>query len=320
MPGLPERITERLRIPVIAAPMLAVSGPDLVTATCAAGVIGAFPTANAGSADQLDQWLSNIATRARGAAPTFAPWAANVIMRSPRLREDLAVLVDHRIPIVITSVGSPEPVVEALHAVGTTVFSDVASLHHVRRALDAGADGLILLAAGAGGQSGHLNPFAFVRAVREFYGGPVVLAGGLCDGHALRAAQVLGCDLGYVGTPFIATRESMASPDYQRLLVESSLDDIVLTRAFTGLPTNMLVSSIVAAGFDPDRLDEQVTPAQSRQLYGGSDTPRKWIDLHSAGHSVSSVHAVMGAGELVAKLAAEYAAAHPADARTPSSG
>ncbi len=306
MSGLPEGIASRLRIPAIVAPMLTVSGPELVAAACAAGVIGAFPTANAGSGAQLDEWLSEIGADASQMAS--APYAANVIMRSPRLDEDVEMLLHHRVPIVITSVGSPERVAEALHGIGTLVLADVSTLSHARRAISTGAHGLVLLTAGAGGQSGHLNAFAFVRAVREFFDGPLVLAGGVCDGYALRAAQILGCDLGYLGTPFIATAESMASPDYKHMLVESSLDDVVLTKAFTGLPTNMLAPSIVAAGLDPDRIDEQVTPAQSRDLYGhnADGGPRKWIDLYSAGHSVSAVHAVTTARDLVINVARQY--------------
>ncbi|MGV0795527.1 nitronate monooxygenase [Mycolicibacterium elephantis] len=304
-----ENFVRRLRIPAIAAPMLTVSGPELVAATCAAGVIGAFPTANADSPSQLDEWLCTIA--ARSSRLKSAPYAANVIMRSPRLDDDLEVLIRHRVPIVITSVGSPEPVVAALHDAGALLLADVATLNHAHRAISAGADGLVLLSAGAGGQSGHVNAFAFVRAVREFFQGPVILAGGVCDGYALRAAQVLGCDLAYIGTPFIATNESMASADYKRMLVDSSLDDVVLTKAFTGLPTNMLTPSIVAAGLDPARLDEQVTQAKSRELYGRTSGAgaRKWVDLHSAGHSVSAVHATTSVSDLVAKLAREYDAA-----------
>jgi len=309
MPALPASIASRLRIPAIAAPMLTVSGPELVAAACAAGVIGAFPTANANSVAQLDEWLSAIADSTAGTAN--APCAANLIMRSPRLDDDVEALIRHEVPIVITSVGSPEPVVAALHAVGTVILADVATVQHARHAIAAGADGLVLLSAGAGGQTGHANAFAFPRAIREFFDGPLVLAGGVCDGYALRAAIVLGCDLGYVGTPFIATAESMASLDYKRMLVECSLDDIVLTRAFTGLPTSMLAPSIVAAGLNPARLDEQVTPAQSRELYGGPDAgmSKRWVGVRSAGHSVSAVHSVTSVPELVSKFDREYRAA-----------
>lgn len=318
MPGLPENIASRLRIPAIAAPMLTVSGPDLVAAACAAGVIGAFPTANAESVDQLDDWLFFIEDRA--AAVASAPCAANVIMRSPRLEHDVETLIRHRVPIVITSVGSPAPVVAALHTAGTLVLADVATVQHARQAVAAGADGLILLCGGAGGQTGHANALTFPRAIRQFFDGPLILAGGVCDGHALRAALVLGCDLGYIGTPFIATGESMASPGYKQMLVECSLDDIVLTKAFTGLPTNMLAPSIRAAGLDPARLDELVSPAQSTELYGPGNPSRRWVDLRSAGHSVSAVHAVTSVRGLVSKLEREYRAALGADAGPPSPG
>jgi nitronate monooxygenase len=308
MQRLPTAIASQLRIPAIAAPMLTVSGPELVAAACNAGVIGAFPTANAKSVADLDEWLSAVA--ARTAANASAPWAANLIMRSPRLDSDTEVLVRHRAPIVITSVGSPAPVIAALHAAGTIVLADVATVEHAHRAVAAGADGLVLLSAGAGGQTGHVNTLAFPRAIREFFDGPVVLAGGVCDGYALRAALVLGCDLGYIGTPFIATNESMASPAYKQMLVDCSLDDVVLTRAFTGLPTNMLAPSIVAAGLDPAQLDNQVSPAEAAELYGGAGVhSRRWVDLHSAGHSVSAIHAVRSVEELVSKLEHEYHAA-----------
>ncbi|WP_232232084.1 NAD(P)H-dependent flavin oxidoreductase [Mycobacterium triplex] len=288
--------------------MLTVSGPELVAAACNAGLIGAFPTANAKSVAHLDEWLSAVERRTES-GPS-APWAANLIMRSPRLQGDIEVLVRHRAPIVITSVGSPAPVIAELHAAGTVVLADVATVEHAHRAVAAGADGLVLLSAGAGGQTGHANALAFPRAIREFFDGPMVLAGGVCDGYALRAAVVLGCDLGYIGTPFIATNESMASPAYKQMLVDCSLDDVVLTRAFTGLPTNMLTPSIVAAGLDPTQLDNLVSPAEAKELYGGPGAqPRRWADLHSAGHSVSAVHAVRSVAELVSELEREYRAA-----------
>jgi nitronate monooxygenase len=302
--ALPARLADRLRLPVIAAPMLRVSGPDLVVAACRAGVIGAFPTANARTVTELDDWLTDIAART---GPAAAPCAANLIMRSPRLAEDLAVLVERRVELVIASVGSPAPVVGPLHEAGALVFADVATLRHAERAVAAGADGLILLTAGAGGQTGWMNPFAFVRAVRAFYPGPVVLAGGVGDGTALRAARTLGADLAYMGTAFIATRESMAAPEYKRMLVDATLDDVVLTRAFTGLPSSMLAPAIRAAGLDPATLDETVTPAGAAQLYGhGGIGPRRWSEVWSAGHSVSSVSGVPTAAELVERVRTEY--------------
>lgn len=196
---------------------------------------------------------------------------------------------------------------DPLHEIGCLVFADVATVAHARKASAAGVDGLVLLTAGAGGQTGWLNPFAFTRAVRAFFDGPVVLAGGISDGHALRAAITLGCDLGYMGTRFIATRESMASDWYRSMLVESTADDIVLTSAFTGLPSSMLVPSIRAAGMDPAQLDERITPANAAQLYGASaDGPRRWQNILSAGHTVSAVNRVCSAAELVEELASEF--------------
>src|SRR6478609_8520750 len=208
------RFRDRLRLPLIAAPMFLVSGVELVVAACRNGVIGSFPTVNCRSPEQLDEWLGEIEQRLRRHAdesgrPT-APICANLIVHrsNARLEQDLKVLLRHRPEIVITSVGSPAPVLTPLHDAGALVFADVGSIRHAERAVAAGVDGLVLLTAGAGGQTGWLNPFAFVRAVRAFFDGLVVLAGGVSDGVALRAADVLGCDLAYMGTKFIATRES----------------------------------------------------------------------------------------------------------------
>ena len=315
---LPERIARRLRLPLIAAPMLHVSGVDLVVAACRNGVIGAFPTANARSSAQLDQWLTDIAARLLAppepAAPDeAAPCCPNLIMRSPRLADDLACLVAHRVELVITSVGSPAPAVAALHGVGCLVLADVATLKHARQAIAAGVDGLVLLGAGAGGQTGWLNPLAFVRALRAEYDGLLVLAGGISDGVALRAAQVLGADLAYMGTRFIATRESLADDAYRRMLVDATADDVLLTRAFTGLPTSMLTPAIRRAGLDPATLDETVSPASAAEMFGGaaragSSTggPHRWRDIWSAGHSVSGVRAVQTVQALVAEVAREF--------------
>ena len=310
---LPDRIARRLRLPLIAAPMLHVSGVDLVVAACRNGVIGAFPTANARHTAQLDQWLSEIAARLLAAPEPAAPCCPNLIMRSPRLADDLACLVAHRVELVITSVGSPAPAVAALHGVGCLVLADVATLKHARQAMAAGVDGLVLLGAGAGGQTGWLNPLAFVRALRAEYDGLLVLAGGISDGVALRAAQVLGCDLACMGTRFIATRESLADNPYRTMLVESSADDVLLTRAFTGLPTSMLIPAIRRAGLDPATLDETVSPASAAQMFGGAshdggaaDSPRRWRDIWSAGHSVSGVRSVQTVEALVAEVAQEF--------------
>lgn len=309
---LPDTITTRLRLPLIAAPMLRVSGVDLVTAACRAGVIGAFPTANARSVEELDAWLGQIERNVADLGRPAAPHCPNLIIRQPRFKDDLGCLVRHKVEMVITSVGSPAAAVAPLHDIGCLVFADIASLRHAEKALEAGADGLILLTAGAGGQTGWANPFAFVRAVRAMFDGPIVLAGGVTDGASLAAARVLGCDLAYMGTGFIATRESMASDAYRQMLVDSTLDDVMLTRAFTGLDASMLRPSIVAAGLDPVNLDESVSEARAKEKFGGKnadDGPRRWIEVWSAGHSVSGVRAITSVAGLVDDLAAQYEAA-----------
>jgi nitronate monooxygenase len=313
------RFRDRLNLPLIAAPMFLVSGVDLVVAACRNGVIGAFPTVNCRSSEQLDGWLSDIEVRLqrhsdRGGKAS-APICPNLIVHrsNARLTQDLQVLLRHKPEIVITSVGSPAPVLAALHNAGALVFADVASIRHAERAIAVGADGLVLLTAGAGGQTGWLNPFVFVRAVRAFFDGPIVLAGGIGDGHALRAAQALGCDLAYMGTKFIATRESMADARYKEMLVASSADDILLTTAFTGLQTNMLRPSIVAADLDPDDLPQRgaIDIAQDIDIGAREARPKRWRDIWSAGHSTSGVTEVLSVDDLVARTIAEYRAADP---------
>jgi nitronate monooxygenase len=313
------RFHDRLSLPLIAAPMFLVSGVDLVVAACRNGVIGAFPTVNCRSPEQLDGWLGDIEgqllrhSEKNGKPP--APICPNLIVHrsNARLKADLDVLLRHRPEIVITSVGSPAPVLTPLHDSGALVFADVASIRHAERAVEAGADGLVLLTAGAGGQTGWLNPFAFVRAVRAFFDGPIVLAGGIGDGHALRATKALGCDLAYMGTKFIATRESMADPRYKQMLVESSADDIVLTTAFTGLQTNMLRPSITAAGLDPEDLPLRGAIDIGKDIDVGAreNRPARWRDIWSAGHSTSGVTEVLLVDDLVAHTTAEYRAAGP---------
>jgi nitronate monooxygenase len=313
---LPVSLSSRLRLPLIAAPMLRVSGPDLVAAACRSGVIGAFPTVNARSSEELDTWLAQIAQSCREVDGPTAPVCPNLIMRRDpeMLAGDVAVLVRHRVELVIASVGSPAAVVGPLHDAGCMVLADVATLRHAEKALQAGADGLVLLTAGAGGQTGWLNTMSFARAVRQMFDGPLVLSGGISDGAALWAARVLDCDLACMGTKFIATQESMASDNYRQMLVDSTLDDVMLTHAFTGLDTNMLRPSVVAAGLDPKALSGPVTPERARELFsehgkaarGGQ---RRWIDIWSAGHSVSGVDAVKDVGALVDELAQQYASA-----------
>jgi nitronate monooxygenase len=315
-----DRIRLRLSLPLIAAPMFLVSGVELVVAACLDGVVGAFPTANCRSAAELDQWL----VRAQDAIERgeqkmgcrAAPICVNLIVHksNSRLAEDLAALCRRPPELVITSVGSPRPAIAPLHDLGVLVLADVASIEHAEKALKAGADGLVLLTAGAGGQTGWLNPLAFVRAVRAFYAGPLVLAGGISDGYALLAAEMMGYDLAYMGTKFIATHESLAKDAYKDMLVAASADDIQLSRAFTGLETNMLRPSIAAAGLDPSNLPTRAALDVSKDISveGKSDRPARWRDIWSAGHSVSGVDAIRGVGDLIAHTRAEYQVARVA--------
>ena len=292
-----QRWAGRMSLPVIAAPMTSVSTPELVIAACRSGVIGAFPTHNAPSPQVLDDWLR----RMRDAlGPTAPPVAPNLVVHPSNTRRnaDLECLLRHEVELVITSVGSPKPVIGPLHDVGAQVYVDVASLAHASRAVDAGADGLVLLTAGAGGQTGWANPFAFVRAVREWFDGPLVLAGGISDGHAILAAQALGVDLVYLGTRFIATHESGAENGYRRAVVGASLDDVRLSDRVGGIPASLLAEWLDAQrahgtdaeGFRQDRLLANRTA---------------W----SAGHSVSGVHEISSVAAVVASLAADYATA-----------
>ncbi|MFI0351309.1 NAD(P)H-dependent flavin oxidoreductase [Actinomadura sp. 9N407] len=298
---------DRVALPLVAAPMTDVSGPDLVTAACSAGVIGSFPTHNARSVTELDLWLTQITAGIQDEGPEAAPFAANLVVHrsNERLQEDVACLIRHGTPLVITSVGSPVPVLGPLHEAGCQVFADVASLRHVERAIEAGVDGLVLLTAGAGGQTGWANPLSFVRAVRECFDGPLVLAGGVSDGAALWAAQVLGADLAYMGTKFIATAESLADDAFRAALVESTLDDVTLSTALSGLPANFLNGWLESA-LEDAAASAPAGFAQSRLL------SRR--NVWSAGHSVSGITEVVTVDELVHRTRREYEQARQATA------
>jgi len=299
----------QLSLPLICAPMFLVSGPDLVIATCRSGVIGSFPAPNARPLEVLDGWMARVAGEleaARRADPQarIAPWSINLVVHSSydRLPAELELVQRHRPPIVITALGSPARVVDAVHAYGGLVFADVGSVAMARKAAQAGVDGLILVSSGAGGHTGSVSPFVFVEAVRQFFDGIVVLAGGLCTGAAIRAAEIAGADLADIGTLFIAARESLAADDYRQMVVEAGVDDLVLTKAFTGANAYYLRRSIERAGLDPDNLS-----GKTSMNWGQSDTQLKaWKDIWSAGQSVAAVHRVEGAGEIIARLRAEY--------------
>ena len=298
-----------LKLPLIAAPMFLVSTPELVMATCREGVIGTFPTANCRTSEQLESWLDQINEYRK---PTDAPFAVNLIMQRENVHDEVECLIKHNVELVITSVGSPLPVLPALQESGCLVLSDVASIHHAKRAVDAGVDGLILLSAGAGGNTGWANGLAFARAVRQFFDGILVLAGGVADGWSLLAAEAVGCDLGYMGTRFIAAEESSAKASYRDMLVECSLDDVMLTKAFTGLESNMLRPSVEAVGLDPDNLPTDMAATGADAPYGGKKQPARWVDIWSAGHTVSSVTSIQPAAAIIENVREEYNAAREA--------
>ncbi|QTH21165.1 nitronate monooxygenase [Rhizorhabdus wittichii] len=302
---IPPMLARNLALPVIAAPMLLVSGPELVIACCRSGVIGSFPGANARTPETLAAWLDQIGDAlADGMSAAFA---LNIIVRetgSERLTAELALAERHRIPLIITSVGHPGAVVERVHGYGGLVFHDVATLRHAEKAIEAGVDGLILLTAGAGGHTGSANGFAFVRQIRAMWDGMIALAGGIGDGRAVRAAEVLGADFAYMGTRFAATRESMAPPAYKELLVSQRMADIVITDRISGLPATFMRGSIVAAGLDPDDLPAPIARFKPNLPEG----TRPWRDIWSAGHGVGSIDDIPPAAELIARLRAGYAA------------
>lgn len=300
---LPDWMARGLRLPAIAAPMFLVSGPDLVIAARRAGVIGSFPVSNARTVEQLDEWMTRIAAES---GPDDPVWALNMIVHRSytRLPEELALLAKHRPPIVITALGSPKPVIEAVHAYGGYVFADVNSVAQAEKAAAAGVDGLVLVSAGAGGHTGGLSAFAFVPAVREFFGGIVVLGGAISTGRAVRAAQVLGADLAYLGTSLIAAEESMAQAEYKDMVVRAGSEDIMLSAALTGAPANWLRESLIAAGYDPDALIGQKT---NMDLGTPEDAGKKrWRDVWSAGQGVGAVKRQTSTAEIVAALIAEY--------------
>lgn len=306
---LPERFRGRLAIPAIGSPMFLVSFPPLITALCKAGVVGTFPHVNARPTAQLDEWLGTISAdlaRHDAAHPQrpAAPFGINLIVHrtNPRLVPDLELVVAHRVPFVITCLGHPGPVVEAVHAYGGTVFCDVTSAEHARKSVQAGVDGLICVGAGAGGHASSQSGFSLVREIREFWDGCLVLGGGINDGFQVRAAEALGADLVYMGTRFLATRESQAQDDYKQMVVDASVADLVYTDRLSGVHANFLRPSLERFGIDVATL-----PPMSPDMSSLADTEaRLWKDLWSAGHGVATIHDVPSVAELVDRIAAEY--------------
>ncbi len=293
-----------LRLPVIAAPMFLISGPDLVIAAGNAGIIGAFPAPNARTIADLDAWLARITTELSAAGRPDS-WAINMIVHPTyeRFEAELDLICEYRPRIVITALGSPRRPLDRVHGYGGAVFADVISVEQARKAVDAGADGLVLVATGAGGHTGQLSAFAFVEAVRQFWPGPLVLGGAIGSARGIRAAKILGADLAYMGTRFIAARESLVSDENRAMLVKAGASDIVTTSAITGVPANWLRDSLDKAGFTPEML-AVAKKIDFSNLHG--DT-KAWKTIWGAGHSVGTTERVETVAEIVDALAADYA-------------
>ncbi len=306
-------VLARLPLPIFGAPLFIVSNPKLVVAQCTAGVVGSMPALNARPAAQLDEWLAEITEslaawdRDHPDSPA-APFAINQIVHrsNDRLEADLAMCAKYRVPIVITSLGARVDVNAAVHGWGGIVLHDVINDAFARKAVDKGADGLIAVAAGAGGHAGVKSPFALVQEIRRWFGGPLALSGAIATGDAVLAAQAMGADFAYVGSAFIATDEARASPAYKQCIVDSTSDDIVYSNLFTGVHGNYLAPSIRNAGLDPDDLP---TSDPSKMDFGGEGAKKAWKDIWGCGQGIAAVDAVVPARALCARLAREYAAA-----------
>src|SRR5215469_16332235 len=301
-------LAERLDLPVIGAPMFIVSVPELVIAQCKAGIVGSFPSLNARPAQDFEVWLKRIGSEL-AACKNAAPFAVNLIVHksNDRLQHDLELCVRYQVPIVITSLGAREDVNQAIHSYGGIVLHDVINNVFAHKAVDKGADGLIAVAAGAGGHAGTTSPFALVQEIREWWNGPLALSGCIATGGAVAAAQAMGADLAYIGSAFIATREANAVEAYKQMIVDSHAADIVYTNYFSGVHGNYLKPSVARAGFDPDNLP-QADP--SKMNFANSDSKVKaWRDIWSAGQGVGAVKEIVTVAELVARISREYRAA-----------
>ncbi len=310
--ALPPILRDRLRLPVIASPLFIISNPDLVIAQCKAGIVGSFPSLNARPISQLDEWLHRITEelaahdKAHPEAPS-APFAVNQIVHKTnnRLEEDIALCVKHKVPVVITSLGAREDLNQAIHAYGGITLHDVITDRFARKAIEKGADGLIPVAAGAGGHAGTLSPFALIQEIRQWFDGPVALSGSIASGRSILAAQAMGADLAYIGSAFIATEEANAVEGYKRAIVEGQADGIVYSNLFTGVHGNYLRSSIVAAGLDPDNLPVS-DPSKMSFGSGGNQEAKAWRDIWGSGQGIGAIKDVLPAAELIAKFSAEY--------------
>ena len=313
--ALPESLRGKISLPVVGAPLFIISNPDLVIAQCKAGVIGSFPALNARPIEVLDEWLTRISeeldahNQANPDNPA-APYAVNQIVHNSndRLMDDVEMCVKHKVPVVITSLGARPEVFEAIHSYGGICLHDVINNRFAHKAIEKGADGLICVAAGAGGHAGTLSPMAFIQEVREWFDGPVLLSGAIATGDGVLAAQAMGADLAYLGSAFIATIEANADPAYKQALVDYAASDIVYTNLFTGVHGNYLKPSIEAAGMDPDNLPES-DPSKMNFGSGGSSKSKAWKDIWGCGQGINAIKTVAPVADFVAQLSTEYDAA-----------
>jgi nitronate monooxygenase len=313
--ALPGALAKPLSIPVIGSPLFIISNPDLVIAQCKAGVIGSFPSLNARPVSLLDEWLARITEelathdRANPDKPS-APFAVNQIVHksNDRLEQDLALCVKYKVPVVITSLGARTDVNDAVHSYGGVTLHDIINVKFARKAIEKGADGLIAVAAGAGGHAGTTSPFALIEEIREWFEGPIALSGSIASGRGVLAARAIGADFAYIGSAFIATEEANASQGYKQMITESAADDIVYSNLFTGVHGNYLRPSIIAAGLDPDNLP-QSDPSKMNFGSGGNTDKKAWKDIWGCGQGIGAVKGVVPAAELIARLEREYHAA-----------
>lgn len=300
--SLPPLLRDRLALPLIGSPMFILSQPDLVMAQCRSGIVGAFPSLNARPSGTFEQWLKQLRVEL---TQDDAPFAVNLIVHrtNQRLEEDLALCVKYQVPIIITSLGAREDVNAAIHSYGGIVLHDVITNAFARKAIDKGADGLIAVAAGAGGHAGTLSPFALIQEIRQWFDGPLALSGSIATGRAIAAARMMGADLAYMGSPFIATQEANAQAAYKQMIVDSSASDIVYSDVFTGVHGNYLRPSIVAAGMDPDHLPE-AKDMDFAAMTGGDK--KAWRDVWGAGQGIGAITQVQPAADFIAQLKSEY--------------
>jgi nitronate monooxygenase len=309
--SLPPILTERLRLPAVASPLFIISNPALVIAQCKAGVVGSFPALNARPKEALDEWLTQISEELRAhdaahpEAPS-APFAVNQIVHksNDRLEHDLELCVKHKVPIVITSLGARTDVCDAIHSYGGIVLHDIIDNFFAQKAISKGADGLIAVAAGAGGHAGTRSPLALIQEIRAWFDGPLLLSGAIATGKSVLAAQAMGADLAYIGSAFIATHEANAVQGYKQMIVDSASADIIYTNLFTGVSGNYLKPSVIAAGLDPDALPE----SDASKMNFGSDRekPKAWKEVWGCGQGIGAVKSIESAGELVRRLIEEY--------------